>query len=398
MRDSKARMRILIVKDGLRWMGLTEAWESHGYEVLADKWNLDELTEQRALQIIRRLKHQENCKLVFSIHFLAGISNACKVLGILYISWVVDSPHIHLFMREAHNSVNRIFSFDVAQCNMLWAHGYEHVYHLPCCVGTDTVKEIIANDGGKRRERYGSDVAFVGALYDQPPRNMYDEISYLSAFIRGYLTAAIEAQRLVWGENIVHKTLQKSVLDEIRKYVRTELQSEFEEGYYLSFLEGMIHKKIAQLERKAMCDGLAERFNFALYSGSDTTYNPRIQNRGVADYRKEMPLIFYYSKININITLHSIETGIPLRVMDILACGGFCLTNYQAEIAEYFEDGKDLVIYSDFEDMYDKIDYYLNHEEERKQIAKTGQAKVREFFDITDGVGRMIEVLKEEEK
>mgnify|MGYP002627208885 CR=1 FL=1 len=153
------KQRILIVKESLRWMGLAEAWKQHGYEVLPDKWNLDGQSGERVFQILRRLKHQEGCKLVVSIHFLAQISNACEKLGVLYISWIVDSPHIHLFMSEARNPVNRIFSFDMAQCSMLQAKGFEHIYHLPCCVGTGVVEGIISNDGGKKRERYGSDVA-----------------------------------------------------------------------------------------------------------------------------------------------------------------------------------------------------------------------------------------------
>ena len=84
-----------------------------------------------------------------------------------------------------------------------------------------------------------------------------------------------------------------------------------------------------------------------------------------------------------------------MRVMDILACGGFCLTNYQTEIAEYFEDGRDLVIYSDFQDMYKKIDYYLKNESERIRIAKNGNKKIKELFDINEGIGKILQMLSQ---
>ena len=106
-----------------------------------------------------------------------------------------------------------------------------------------------------------------------------------------------------------------------------------------------------------------------------------------------MPLVFHYSKININITLRSITSGIPLLVMDILACEGFLLTNYQSEIAEYFEDGRELVIYENFEDMYEKIAYYLQHEDERKQIAHAGYEKVKEQFNYTRGIDKIVQAL-----
>ena len=85
-----------------------------------------------------------------------------------------------------------------------------------------------------------------------------------------------------------------------------------------------------------------------------------------------MPLIFASSKININITLRSILTGIPLRVVDILGARGFVLSNYQAELAEYFEYGKSIVWFDSPGDLVEKCAYYLEHDDERKKIATLG--------------------------
>lgn len=49
-------------------------------------------------------------------------------------------------------------------------------------------------------------------------------------------------------------------------------------------------------------------------------------------------------------TSKPIRTGLPLRIWDILGAGGFVLTNYQTEIPEYFEIGKDLETYTCEED------------------------------------------------
>lgn len=106
-------------------------------------------------------------------------------------------------------------------------------------------------------------------------------------------------------------------------------------------------------------------------------------NLGIASYTEKMPRVFHRSKINLNITLRSILAGVPLRVLDILAAGGFLITNYQSEIAEYFEDGVDLVIAGTPEEMVQKTAYYLEHDEERKAIAINGQKKVLENFAYT---------------
>ena len=57
-----------------------------------------------------------------------------------------------------------------------------------------------------------------------------------------------------------------------------------------------------------------------------------------------MPLIFRESKINLNITLRSITSGMPLRALDIMGAGGFLLSNYQQELAENYIDGEELVL------------------------------------------------------
>ena len=106
-----------------------------------------------------------------------------------------------------------------------------------------------------------------------------------------------------------------------------------------------------------------------------------------------MPIMFNQTKINININLHCISSGIPLRVLDIMACEGFCLTNYQAEIADFFDDKKEIVMFSDFEDMCAKIDYYLEHEEERKMIAHNGYLKVKKEFDYSVAIPKMVNLL-----
>lgn len=78
------------------------------------------------------------------------------------------------------------------------------------------------------------------------------------------------------------------------------------------------------------------------------------------------------------------------------SCGGFCLTNYQPEIAENFEDGVDLVMFSGMADLLAKTSYYLEHEEERKAIAEHGNCKVREHFGLTQKVREMWQMVQEE--
>ena len=97
---------------------------------------------------------------------------------------------------------------------------------------------------------------------------------------------------------------------------------------------------MACVERQEILSVLSQYFDVGLYTRSNTGCLPKVYNMGPANTLTEMPKIFHASKINLNITMRPIETGLSLRIWDVLGCGGFLITNYQAEIPEYFEIGR----------------------------------------------------------
>lgn len=60
------------------------------------------------------------------------------------------------------------------------------------------------------------------------------------------------------------------------------------------------------------------------------------------------------------------------RTFEVPACGGFLLTADADNLRDYYEDGKEVVIFNDKNDMIEKCKFYLEHEAERKQIARAG--------------------------
>ena len=122
---------------------------------------------------------------------------------------------------------------------------------------------------------------------------------------------------------------------------------------------------------------------------------PKVRNLGKVDYYDEMPFVFRDSKINLNISLKSIQTGIPLRCIDILGCGGFLLTNYQADMFRHFEAGVDFDYFTDEKDLLNKIEYYLSHDDERMTIAQNGYEKIKLNHNLTNYLQEMIEFVFE---
>ncbi|HOD36084.1 MAG TPA: glycosyltransferase [Syntrophales bacterium] len=81
------------------------------------------------------------------------------------------------------------------------------------------------------------------------------------------------------------------------------------------------------------------------------------------------------------------ESDIPVgerymsnRVFAVLGCGGFYLCRRTQGVESQFEVGKELQVFDDEGDLLEKIGYYLNHEEERQQIALAGHRKVLSHY------------------
>ena len=103
---------------------------------------------------------------------------------------------------------------------------------------------------------------------------------------------------------------------------------------------------------------------------------PLVKVHPPVDYFQEMPWIFRGSSINLNSTVPTIQTGIPLRVWDILGSGGFLLTNYQEDLMEFFHNEKHLSLFEDTQELIDKTFFYLEHDDLRQKIAAESQKLV----------------------
>jgi spore maturation protein CgeB len=88
------------------------------------------------------------------------------------------------------------------------------------------------------------------------------------------------------------------------------------------------------------------------------------------------------NKSKIFVTKISKWKNVEMRYFEILACGTMLLTDKPNDLELYgFEDGKHLVLYDGtLEDLKGKILYYLEHDEEREQIARQGMDFVRQYY------------------
>jgi spore maturation protein CgeB len=63
------------------------------------------------------------------------------------------------------------------------------------------------------------------------------------------------------------------------------------------------------------------------------------------------------------------------RDFEVPTCGSFYLTQYNPELEEFYDIGKEIVCYNSLEDMLEKIRYYLSHPEDAEEIRKAALKK-----------------------
>lgn len=355
-----------------------EAFEKLGHKVSVWSHEFASYTQdEKFLEDIRKKISTEGADCIFSFNYFPLLSDAAQNAGIPYISWVYDSPHYTLEAKNLNNTCNHVFIFDFALCDRYCAQGITTVDYMPLPVNVSRLSKQLAGIRSASPLHYKHDVTFLGSLY-KDEYNFYEQINYLPDQLKGFIDGMIEAQQYIYGLDLPSALFTAQKCEEMGKYVKIGLGDDFNNARDEIF-RNMIRKQITVKEREGLLRSLGNRFNLDLYSkGKPDTI--KANYLGTADYIKEMPEVFATSKININISLRSILTGIPLRVIDILGAGGFCLTNYQAELSEYFENGRELVWFESPDDLIEKTEYFLTHDDEREQIAANGLEAAEKLF------------------
>lgn len=357
-------------------------------EITAEIYNKN-LLPSESVVILKDELFAHDYDFVFSINFFPFISEVCNIFHIRYICWTVDSPVMELYSESIKNPCNRIFLFDQAQYDEFAPKNPTCIFHLPLASNPARWDTVIRAASGSDIDRFSSTVSFVGSLYTE--KCAYDRLKNPPPYLAGYLDGIMAAQQKIYGYNFLEEVLTDDIVNTFRAHFP---------GFYTppeNFTRNdravlgqlYLSTKISAAERVSVMKRLGSRYPLDLYTGSDTTGLP-VCNRGLAKTLTEMPLIFRHSKINLNITAKSIRLGLPLRIFDILGCGGFCLTNYQPELDTCFTAGEDLDYYTSEEELLEKTDYYLTHEKERIEIAQNGLATVQKRHNYPERLLQML--------
>lgn len=372
---------------------IIESFKHLGFDVDEDTREIynKKLLPSECISGLSKLLQQKKYSFVFTINFFPSISDLCNILGIPYLCLIVDSPVLELFSTSLANPCNRVFLFDRRLYEDFHAVNPDCIFHISLATSVRNNYNVCQNASATQRSKFASDISFIGSLYTE--KCAYNKITLPEQY-RGYVDGLIEAQLRVYGYNFIEECVTPELVDAFVK-AQPEITN-FPESMKVNLraliAQHYISVKTAEQERIRFLKGLSEKFNVDLYTGSDTSHMPKINNRGFAKTATEMPIIFNQSKINLNLTAKSIRSGLSLRIFDVLGCEGFLITNFQEELPEHFVIGEDLEAYDSLDSLISKCEYYLTHENDRKEIAHNGFEKVRQYHTYDTRLTKILQI------
>jgi ribosomal protein L6P/L9E len=153
--------------------------------------------------------------------------------------------------------------------------------------------------------------------------------------------------------------------------------------------------------------GRSNYINYLLENNINMEVFGANSSRGRVSHKNKIE-IFNRTKINLNFSglaestrltrnysIYKRKKQITGRTFEITMCGGFVLCEYAYGIENLFEISKEIEIFHDKKELLDKIRYYLEHEEERENIARRGYERAIKDRDAKLLIPKLIATIDE---
>lgn len=317
---------------------------------------------------------------VFTINYLGLEPQILTSMKIPYISWFRDDP-LTWIPREllVPSEYAYIFTWDMNYLGGLKNLGFNNLFHLPLAAGQEFIKKGNTSNGGG-----GSDLSFVAS-------------SYYGSFLRYLQRITQRDPRLDMEEineiaNIQNQNSLLNISDIIEGYPK--IASLKDEDYFWEIkryieLKATINCRIEVIKTLSPLDlSLYGDMGWKELVGVNSPTFKHISSSAL------LPKLYSESKINLNITEVTSKTGINQKVYDVLASGGFLLTDFRRDLNSQFKPEEEIVYYRDKEELLSLIEYFLVHPKNRQEIALTGRDRVLREHTYTERMKKLIDIVK----
>lgn len=282
-------------------------------------------------------------------------------LPIQKVLWFLDSPKRVKTSSEELDATDAYFSFDRSYLPYLKDLCGKEGYPLSTAAGIRPLPEC--EPGRDWPERQGPKIGFMGAL-------AADRFQDVRAF---WLRRDPEYVQIL--DRIVEDYLADSSLSLEDRYNQSP---GCERLPYSGFTVLYLEERSTYLRRLRSLKPLKD-LGLVTYGAAEWG-NPAWAEDLVSCYSKQKPVyetdlpsIYHHTLINVNVFHAQCIDSTNPRVYDVLAAGGFLLTEHRPEIEREFKIGEHVVCFHTPKEAREKAQYYLEHPQERETIARAGQ-------------------------
>lgn len=119
-------------------------------------------------------------------------------------------------------------------------------------------------------------------------------------------------------------------------------------------------------------------------------------NKGMLPYDDAAKV---YSSVRISLCIHNKEYVdkfllVTTRGFHSISCGGFVISDSISEMMKLLPEGKGVIYTDGYDDLKNKIDYYLKHDDERADISKAGYEWISKYHTWDVRVDKLLNDIK----
>jgi spore maturation protein CgeB len=285
-------------------------------------------------------------------------------------------------VRKDIKSIKLIVAYHCAPFNSKILESLTSVDFVITC--TPGLKMMIENKGKKAY------LVYHGFDSDLLPGNSESTGSYTDDFIF--------SGSLISGGNfhnnrikLIERILEENI--DISLYVNLEnrLKIRAKQSIYL----------LASLMKKLKMDAVVKNLKILEYGKTKVNMysHSLITRKRPPVYGADMYKLFSQSKVvlNYHIGVAGDYAG-NMRMFEVTGCGSCLLTDNKKNMGDLFDTNTEVVVYDSIEDCISKIKWLLDHEDERREIALSGQKRTLSFHTVEKRCETIIEILNRELK
>jgi spore maturation protein CgeB len=367
---------------------LGEALRGEGYSLFTVDPGLLSLQEMR--EVMDRFRPE----FLASIDYRNGMAEFCRGLGVKLLCWEVNPAADRIETCAAPGEGAFIFTYKAAQVEEFRRAGYAKAAYLPLAANPQRRAPLELT--AKERDLYEADLSFVGASM-RPTAGRLQQV-FLERF---------QAARPGDGgfrEDVV-EAMEKVLAGQRRDFSVYRIPALYEEHF--GDLAGewpaearedpvRLLAEVAAAEKRLDYLGALGALGVTVWGdpGWESLAERGVRYRGKARHGRQLTKIYCASRVNLDVGRLYQSDIVTMRVFDVLACGGFLLTEYNDALAELFEVGRDLEAFRTREEMCDKASFYRKHPEKARAMARQGMEKVRARHTVALRVRHMLDVMR----